>query len=868
MSEPRSFVVIDGYSLAFRAYYAYAGVNYEMTSSSGMPTTALHGFTRMLADVYRDWRPDYFAVALDYPGATFRDELFDDYKGGRAETPEGLRTQLAALRPLLEALGVPSLEVSGFEADDVIATLVDKAKSAGVMCRVITGDRDALQLVEDGVCTVMLTRQGVSKLEEMTEGAVLEKYGIPPAHYQDFAALRGDSSDNLPGVPGIGEKTAAKLIAEYGSVENIREHVDSLSPRIAKAVKEFDDQLVLGLRLTGLVRDVPLSIEFEQLAVKRFDREAAKRLLVDNLELRTSYDLVCKAFADRGVQIGDSEQEAATRVLAPALKWAPFEEVAREARTCGRVYVAHDLNDTLGKDQEICLVATGVGAKGPLVAGVEVLEKAFGDLEWCGFGLKEFARLTGATRFGSLRDLGVLASLCDPTGQEPDFLGAADSFLGGAVTAENGKTLVDMAPWLDTLSRAIDARLEEEGLLPLAQDVEIPLTAVLLQMERDGVQIDGPRLAQITSELTQESERQLRVIREMAGEEFNPNSSRQLGVILFEKLALPRGRRTKTGYSTDARVLERLRGSHPIVGAILGYREVEKLRATFAEGLSAEIADDGRIHATYHQMGARTGRISSDRPNLQNIPIRTEVGKAFREIFVASPDYLLIAADYSQIELRVLAHLSGDERLISALTGGTDVHRTVAASVFQVAESEVTPQQRSVAKMVVYGLSFGMEAYGLSQRLGVSTQEAGAILAKFFEAYPVLDAYRTKVVQEARERGYTMTLLGRRRYLPDLNSNNYALRESAQRQAMNAATQGLAADIFKISLISVANRLIEPSRLVLQVHDEVVVEAPCDEAPEIAEVVTEALTGAMKLSVPLVVDVGIGPNWAAAKSGS
>jgi len=863
VTQTRTFVVIDGYSLAFRAYYAYAAVNFEMASSSGMPTTALHGFTRMIADVYRDWRPDYFAVALDHPGSTFRDELFDEYKGGRAETPEGLRMQLDALRPLLAAIGVPSLEVSGFEADDVIATLVERARRAKVMCRVITGDRDTLQLVEDGVCAVMLTRQGVSHLEEMTEQAVKDKYGVMPTHYQDFAALRGDSSDNLPGVPGIGPKTAAKLIAEYGSVEKIRENVDSLPPRIAKAVREFDEQLVMGLRLTALVRDVPLDVDFEDLAVGPFDQEAARRLLVDNLELRSSYEAICKAFEQRGVSL--LEHQVSDRPVAPELRWEGFDEVARAARRKGRVYLAA----TLGEGQRLCVVADGVAAKASLESGSSELECHFGDLEWCGFGLKEFARHTGVTRFGSLRDLGVLAGLCEPTGQEPDFVGAAKSFLASEGPARKwANTPEECAPWLEVLSQAVDSRLEAEGLVTLARDVEIPLTSVLLEMERDGVQIDVERLSEITADLSVESERCLSAIREMAGEDFNPNSSRQLGVILFEKLGLPRGRRTKTGYSTDARVLERLRDAHPIVNAVLGYREVEKLRSTFAEGLKAEIQDDGRIHATYHQMGARTGRISSDRPNLQNIPIRSETGKAFREIFVAAPGYLLIAADYSQIELRVLAHLSGDERLIAALSGGADVHRSVAASVFRVEECEVTPQQRSIAKMVVYGLSFGMEAYGLSQRLGVSTEEAGAILSRFFEAYPVLDAYRSKVVNEARERGYTMTLLGRRRYLPDLNSRNHALRESAQRQAMNAATQGLAADIFKIALIEVARRLEGGARLVLQVHDEVVVEGPEDAAPEIASVVAESLTGAMTLAVPLVVDVGIGSNWAAAKSGS
>jgi len=848
-----------------------------MRTQSGVATNALYGFTSMLANVVADLHPTHLAVALDAQGPTFRDEALESYKAQRSPTPDELREQLEAARGVLDALAVPALEVSGFEADDVIATLATRARDDGFQVRIVTGDRDLLQLVEDPAIWVLLTRKGVSNLELFDEARVAEVYGVPPSRYADLAALRGDTSDNLPGVPGIGPKTAAALIARFGSLEGILANLDALTDRQRRAIEHARDSLLTGRALTQLRRDVAPLPPPSELALGPWDPRRAEELLVGTFELRRPFAALRRAFADRPTVVSPSE-EAATVVakLASAVPGAVLER----ARASGELAVAAAWEGEPGRSRisELALSADGLVCSAMVSEVAPLLSGQLGGVALVGVRVKEFVRSLSLEHgirldIGSLVDLEVLGWLVDSADVAHGIRALAERWcripprevppLEAETDAGRPRADVELV-W--PVARSLWKRVEADGLGELAREVEVPLTRVLTDMEVRGVAVDREVLGVIGAELAAERDAALAEVQRYAGEPLNPNSPKQLAAVLFERLGLPAGRKTKTGYSTDARVLEGLRDAHPIVPALLRFRELDKLLSTFFEGLRAEIAPDGRIHATFNQAVARTGRISSERPNLQNIPVRSEEGRRFRDVFVAGEGNLLVAADYSQIELRVLAHLSGDEELVRILSGSGDVHQMVAARVFGVPLEQVDPHQRSVAKMVTYGLSFGMEAYGLAQRLGVSPPEAESILTDFFTAFPGLRAYRDRAVSEARERGYTTTLLGRRRYLPDLASSNRTVRQSAERQAMNAATQGLAADIFKIALVRLAPRLVGlGAGLVLQVHDEVVVEVPAERVEEAREVVVDVLEHAYALSVPLRVQVGVGPSWGSAK---
>jgi len=885
-TEGGLLLLLDGYSLLFRAYYAMAGGargERVLRTSSGVPTGALYGFTSMLAKVVSEQRPTHLAVALDAAAPTFRDEALASYKATRTPTPEDLREQLEASRAVIGALAIPALEVPGFEADDVIATLARRAAKCGLVVRIVTGDRDLLQLVRDPSIAVLLTRKGVSNLEIFDEAKVLEHYGVPPWRYGDLAALRGDSSDNLPGVAGIGPKTAAVLLARFGSLEGILEHLEALTPRQREAIEAARDDLLLGRALTELRDDVEPLPAIEELRLGPWDPARAEALLVGTYELRRPFAALEQAFAGRPRREG-SPREGAIRPASAGATSVPepssLKEVLDVASDHGTLALVARYGGEPGRSSvlELGLAARGRWWRGPVEDALEPLGAIVADLDLVGAAPKEFVRslaLVNGVELvpRSLVDLEVLGWLVDSADVARGVRALAERWLGweqpraslledGVPDGEDPARVVLVEP----LANALWERLRRDELEELARSVEIPLTWVLTRMELRGVAVDVARLDAIGAELASERDAALADVQRWAGEPFNPNSPKQLAQVLFERLGLPAGRRTKTGYSTDARVLEGLRDAHPIVPALLRFRELDKLLSTFYEGLRHEIAPDGRIHATFNQAVARTGRISSERPNLQNIPVRSDEGKRFRDVFVAGAQMALVAADYSQIELRVLAHLSGDEELVRILSGQGDVHAMVASRVFGVPLDEVTAHQRTVAKMVTYGLSYGMEAYGLAQRLGVPTPEAEAILADFFDAFPGLRAYRDRSVQEARERGYTTTLLGRRRYLPDLTSPNRSVRQSAERQAMNAATQGLAADIFKIALVRLHDALRGyDAALVLQVHDEVVVEARATQAAEVCAVVVDVLEHAFELRVPLRVQAGIGATWGGAK---
>lgn len=849
-----------------------------MRTESGVATNALFGFASMLANVVAQTRPTHLAVALDAEGPTFRDAILESYKGTRAPTPDDLRQQLDAARGLLEAIGVPAVEASGFEADDVIATLATRARDAGIATRIVTGDRDLLQLVEDPLIVVLLTRKGVSNLEAFDEAKVLETYGVPPARYGDLASLRGDSSDNLPGVPGIGPKTAAALLDRFESIEGILAHLDALSARQREALEQARSQLLEARLLTQLRRDVAELPSLDALRLGPWDPRRAETLMVGTFELRRPFQALVRAFEGRPTA-GDEPPPVESPVahLTDVSAAAVVERLAPGAT----VAVAATFAGDPGRSRvvELALGVEGVVWAGSPEDAPTHLWEALGSCVLVGAGPKEIVRSLVMEHAVPLEpralvDLEVLGWLVDSADVAHGLDQLARRWLGRHLD-DRGPLEAEAAPlgarqWVEVvhpIREALERRLTEDDLWRLATDVEIPLTRVLTDMEIHGVAIDRDVLAAIGTELATERDRALAEVRHYAGGELNPNSPRQLAVVLFERLGLPAGRKTKTGYSTDARVLESLRDAHPIVAAILRFRELDKLLSTFYEGLRSEIGADGRIHATFNQAVARTGRISSERPNLQNIPVRTDEGKRFRDAFVATEGHVLVAADYSQIELRVLAHLSGDEELVRILSGDGDVHTLVAARVFGVPAERVTPQQRSVAKMVTYGLSYGMEAYGLAQRLGVPPAEAEGILADFFAAFPGLRHYRDASVDAARAQGFTTTLLGRRRYLPDLDSPNRTVRQGAERQAMNAGTQGLAADIFKIALVRL-HAALSPTdgALVLQVHDEVVVEAVAERAHDVRALVEDVLEHAFALRVPLRVQSGVGRSWGRAKA--
>jgi DNA polymerase I len=893
-------MLIDGNSLLYRAFFALPT---DMATASGQVTNAVYGFTSMLINLIKDHQPDQLVATFDRPEPTFRHEVVDAYKEGRAETPDILRQQMGLARQLIETLKIPLIDWPGFEADDVIATLATKAEAGGDDVIVVTGDRDTYQLVKDPHIKVLYNKRGVSDYALYDEAGIEERTGVRPELYPLYAALRGDPSDNLPGVPGVGEKTAAKLINTYGDLDGIFSHLGELSPKLRQSLAEAESQVRANALVTPLVRDVPVEIDPAEAAIGGWDPDELKRLF-DFLEFRTLWDRFVEATgAEKSGRAASSTPSAAIDVMveevaAPAeaadrfIKWkASGADLAlaggwqgREGRSplLGLAFVvlpAPDPAPVVWVDAAVLSDATARAALNSLLGedGVRVSAhdaKALMRALW-GSGV-EFCRLELDSAIAAYlvdpagdqylledlaaryADLELRAPDAPPAGQL-DFTGAGEDRSGDAA-----RRAVAVARLIEPLSAALSAR----GMSRLYDEVERPLVRVLAKMEDAGVRVDVAALRQLAGELAAEARRLELEIQDLAGVEFVVNSTPQLREILFDKLGLTPQKKTKTGYSTDIQTLEKLRGEHPIVEALIRYREVEKLRSTYGESLLAEVGPDGRIHATFNQTVARTGRLSSDQPNLHNIPIRSEEGRRFRRCFLPAEGCRFLIADYNQIELRVIAHLAEDPALIEAFRTGTDIHNVTASRIFGVEPADVTIAMRSKAKMVSYGLAYGMEAYGLAQRLAIPVPEADQILKAYWAGFPQVRAYMDRVVAEARHRGYTETLFGRRRLIPELQSGRYQIRAAGERQAMNAGIQGLAADIFKVALVRLDARL-QPaglaSRLVLQVHDEVIVEVPPDEEKEAAAAVMQAMTGAADLRVPLTVNLAWGDNWAEAK---
>jgi DNA polymerase I len=936
--------LLDGMSLAFRAYFALPP---DLATESGAVTNALHGFVSMLTNIVRDHSPGALAVAFDLPGGTFRDELVEEYKAGRAETPDDLMPQFDMIREVLGALCVPVVGVPGYEADDVLATLATEARDRDCDVVVVTGDRDCFQLVEDPHVRVLYNRRGVSDYTLYDEEGIIARTGVEPRKYPMLAALRGDPSDNLPGVPGVGEKTAAKLLNTYDDIDGIYAHLDALSPKLRENLAAHEAGVRANLEVIPLVRDVVMDVTVEDLSLGGWDRGIAAATF-ERYELRTLWKRVTdlldegrlglprdgqlsapETAAPEGAQTAGSAERAANASTSAPPTAEPGQDVAladippplpaaAEPAVLEHYPVASEAVAALralpGSVGDGTVVVTGwwdgtpgrsalrgLGLMGPESppAGMWIrshqLEQAtvrkalnvtLAGTPVAGHHVKELLRSLlpiGIDCTGLVMDTAVAAYLLDPNQGDYSLaslvgedLVAAPLVLplegdGGLLPNGRADPVAVGAAEAAAVHRLVTpyrGRLDAEGLGPLHDEVERPLIRVLAKMEVAGIRVDVEELRRISDELVAETKRLEAEIHRLAGHEFNVNSTPQLRTVLYDELGLTPGRKTKTGYSTDAATLESLRDDHGIIETLLGYREVEKLRSTYGESLLAEVAWDGRIHASFRQTVARTGRLSSDRPNLHNIPVRTDVGRRFRRAFVPEQGMKFLVADYDQVELRVIAHLSGDPGLIEAFTSGADVHRTVASGVYGVPADEVTKAQRDRAKMVSYGLAYGMEPFGLARRLSSSVDEANEISDRYFAAFPMVKEYMEETVSEARRRGFTRTALGRKRPLPDLDARNYRERQAAVRQAMNAGIQGLAADLFKTALVRLDRALEEgalESRLVLQIHDEVILEVRPREEDRAVELTRSMLTGAADLSVPLEVSMGLGDSWDGAK---
>jgi len=890
------YLLIDGNSLTYRAFFALPP---DMATSSGQVTNAVFGFVSMLTNVLKDQQPDGVLVAFDRPEPTFRHEAEPEYKAQRESSPDELKQQMVIVREVLTALGVHHVELVGWEADDILATAATELAARGDDAIVVTGDRDSYQLVSDPHIRVMYNKRGVSDYALYDEAGILERTGVTPALYVEYAALRGDPSDNLPGVPGVGEKTAAKLINSYGGVEGILAAIDEQTPKLRANLAESADRVRRNLDLMELRRDAPIGdLEPETLRISP-DRAEVDRLF-DVLEFAQLRTRILGAISAGQADDGAAEQttDSGESVIRPTVS-----TVVSPADVAGLVNAAKilDIAATWSGDAgrsalEGIAIVTGeldeaVWVPVDVLASADVLHALSRHDNVRSYQSKELIRSLlelGGDLPGLTFDVGVAAYLIDPGYSKltiADLLGRFsqrlldDSLLpatpSGQLALEGARRdgeAAGIALAVRELAGPLTQGVADSGVASLFRDTEVPLIRVLARMEYIGIAVDRSALEEIGRGLRERVEALAAELRAVAeSPDLNLNSPTQLRALLYDQHGLsPAGvRKTKSGYSTDAATLEKLRDQWPeFIEPLLRHRELDKLRGTYGEGLLNEVAADDRIHASFNQTVARTGRLSSDRPNLHNIPVRSDEGRVFRTAFVPADGCELLVADYNQIELRCIAHLAADPGLLEAFNDGVDIHNATAARVFGVESSEVSLDQRSKAKMVSYGLAYGMEAYGLGQRLGIPTDEAAVILNSYFEAFPAVQDYMDRAVAEARTKGYTETLFGRRRSIPELLDSNWRVRQAGERQAMNAAIQGLAADVFKIALVNVDQALSNgnfASRIVLQVHDEIIVEVPESEHDEVGDMVVGLMRSAVELDVPLEVNVAWGSTWADAK---
>ena len=846
-------LLIDGSSLLHRAFFALP----LLSNSDGVFTNAVHGFMMMFNRVVEEQMPDYLAVCFDKSRQTFRSKLYADYKGTRSETPLELRGQFELIKQVLDAAGARWLEMDDYEADDILGTLARRGSAEGFEVDIYTGDRDIFQLADDNT-TVFWTRKGISDIERIDTAAVRERYGVTPPHLADLKGLMGDSSDNIPGVAGVGEKTAVKLLTQYGDLETLYEHSDELKGKLAERIISSKDMAFLSRQLATICCEVPIDEDWEALA---FDPDKDKSALsaiyarlglhqlMRRLKPSEKAKTAPKAPAAPAPAADDPNRpwpEEGETVFADAAVDAPAPS---DSDSC--VLLLQEDGLTIMPPGKAPVITADLAEYAQLLAD-EAMPKTTAD----GKEIIKYLASKGLALGGLADDVLLAAYLIDPSRGE---------YRVEDLLAENGMPVDNVVRYLPDLAVKLREVLAKRDMTRLYTEMELPLSQVLARMELAGIRVDADRLQEMSVELAQAADRYQNRIYEQAGHEFNINSPKQLGVVLFEELGVPPLKKTRSGYSTDAEVLETLALTQPICQDILSYRFVTKLRSTYTEGLSKLVAEDGKIHTSFKQTVTATGRLSSVEPNLQNIPIRQEEGRRIRRVFMpdAPGDYLL-AADYSQIELRVLAHISGDAKLRQAYIDEEDIHARTASEVFGVPMDQVTRELRRAAKAVNFGIVYGISSYGLSRDLGVSRNEAQQYIDRYLARYPEVAAYQARVVLEAKDKGYVETLFGRRRYLPDLLSRNFNLRSFAQRVAMNAPIQGTAADIIKLAMIGVDKEMRErglKSKMLLQVHDELIFNVPESELDTMKELVRRHMEHAVELSVPLTVDVKAGHDW-------
>ncbi|MBC5683742.1 DNA polymerase I [Ruminococcus hominis] len=866
-------VLIDGHSILNRAFYGVP----DLTNAEGLHTNAIYGFLNILFKILDEEQPEYLTVTFDVHAPTFRHEMYPEYKGTRKPMAEELRQQVPVIKEVLQAMNIATIEKAGLEADDLLGTISHSCEEKGMDVAIISGDRDTLQLATEHVkIRIPKTKQGRTEIEDYFASDVKEKYGVTPTEFIDVKALMGDTADNIPGVPGIGEKTATKIIVEYGNIENAHEHVSELKPpRASKNLDEFWDQAVLSKTLAtiDIHADVPFDLEaarhgnmytkeahdyFQRLQFKnllgRFDVEADSNDVEEYFKEITEKAEIEQVFAEamKAKLVGVGISEDAGNVL-------PL--FAHESGY-GRISLAYDREKiyTIPADMEVTMDY--------LFGKLTELAKKVDTFVLC--NLKKYLSLISVEKEEHCFDPILAAYLLNPLKNDYDFEDIAREQLNLIIDEkadEKTKSCYEAYTAFASVE-ILKKKLDETKMKKLFDEIEMPLLFTLYDMEHAGVKIEADALKTYGEQLGSKIVELEKNIYDKAGEVFNINSPKQLGVILFEKMGLPNGKKTKTGYSTAADVLDKLAPDYPIVSEILEYRQLTKLKSTYADGLAGFIQTDGRIHGTFNQTITATGRISSTEPNLQNIPIRTELGRLLRKVFVPEEGYVFVDADYSQIELRILAHCSGDEQLIQAYREARDIHRITASQVFHIPFDEVTDLQRRNAKAVNFGIVYGISSFGLSQDLSITRKEAAQYIENYFQTYPGIKTFLDESVENAKEHGYAVTLYGRRRPVPELKSSNFMQRSFGERVAMNAPIQGTAADIMKIAMIGVNRELKKrnmKSRLILQVHDELLIEAYQDEVEEVQTILKDQMEHAAELKVPLIVDMHNGNNWYEAK---
>ena len=854
----KRLLLIDGHSMAYRAFYALPAENF--TTASGQHTNAIYGFATMLLSLLSSEKPTHVAVAFDVSRKTFRSEIFPEYKANRAKTPDEFRSQMSYLHELVSAFGITQFEVEGYEADDVIATITKRAEKEGAEVFICTGDRDSFQLVNDKT-TVLYPKRGVSDLARMTPAAVQEKYGMSPTQYPDFAALRGDPSDNLPSIPGVGEKTAAKWVVEYGSLQELLSNVDKVGGKVGQSLRDSIDNVVRNRELTQLVAEVPLNLSIDALAWSGVDENLTNPLF-DRLEFKTLKDRMKPILLKGASKVAEPEfqlfaEEISEGVLTPA------ELNAKIAKHKGAIAITFSMVEeklhryaVAFSQEDIFLVHSSTMGDWALDASIPKIAH----------DAKSLARSSGLV--GIEFDTSLAAYLVNPGVRAQELKDLQERWGDGSAInfSSPEQELLTSARALFTLRDSLTRELKERGLWDLFIEMELPIAALLAKMEALGIAVDKKELDKLAAYFEGEVSRETKAAHDAVGHEFNVASPKQLQVVLFDELKLPKTKKIKTGYTTDAESLDWLhqKSGHPVLTSLLRIRETKKLGTT-VEGLIAEIAKDGRIHTHFQQTVAATGRLSSTGPNLQNIPVRTEEGRTIRNCFIAGKGYVgLLTADYSQIEMRIMAHLSHDEKLLKAFESGEDLHARIAGEIFGVKAHDVDPEMRRQIKAMSYGLAYGLSSYGLSAQLDISPPAAQDLMDKYFERFGGIRDYLKVVVEDARKVGYTETIMGRRRYLPDLMHDNRQRREVAERMALNAPIQGSAADIIKLAMLKVQAAIEKEklaSRLLLQIHDELIVEVVKGEEEQITALVKREMGAAYPLRAPLDVSAGLGLTW-------